>query len=310
MNYIIQFIRGFCMALADSVPGVSGGTIAFLLGFYDKFITALSNFLSKDKEKRKEAIVFLIKLLIGWAVGFGLSVLLLGNIFESHIYQISSLFLGLIIFSIPIVIKEEKESYRKYKNVFFTIIGIAIVILISLFSPSSENGINISVQSLNIGIILYVFFVAMVAISAMVLPGISGSTLLLIFGLYIPIITAIKELMHLNFSYLPILIVFGLGVLIGIVSTIKIIKKCLEKFRSQTMYLILGLMLGSIYPVILGATTLEVPKPAMSFSTFSIVFFLIGGIIIIGLQKFKDFIEKKESKKALNAGKENVAEKV
>lgn len=66
MNYIIQFIRGFCMALADSVPGVSGGTIAFLLGFYDKFINSLNSLMGKDKEKRKEAILFLLKLAIGW----------------------------------------------------------------------------------------------------------------------------------------------------------------------------------------------------------------------------------------------------
>ena len=70
MNYIIQFIRGFCMALADSVPGVSGGTIAFLLGFYDKFINSLNNLMGKDKEKRKEAILFLLKLAIGWIIGF------------------------------------------------------------------------------------------------------------------------------------------------------------------------------------------------------------------------------------------------
>lgn len=66
MNYIIQFIRGFCMALADSVPGVSGGTIAFLLGFYDKFINSLNSLMEKDKKKRKEAILFLLKLVIGW----------------------------------------------------------------------------------------------------------------------------------------------------------------------------------------------------------------------------------------------------
>ena len=68
MGYLIQFIRGFCMALADSVPGVSGGTIAFILGFYDKFITSLNNIMGKDKTKRKEAIIFLLKLLIGWVV--------------------------------------------------------------------------------------------------------------------------------------------------------------------------------------------------------------------------------------------------
>lgn len=297
MNYIIQFIRGFCMALADSVPGVSGGTIAFLLGFYDKFINSLNSLMGKDKEKRKQAILFLVKLGIGWVVGFILSVLVLANIFDAQIYKVSSLFLGFIIFAIPIVIKDEKLNLKnKYKNIIFTVLGIAIVVVISILNPASNEGINVSAGSLNLGIIIYVFLVAMIAISAMVLPGISGSTLLLIFGLYIPIISAIKEFLHLNFSYLPILLVFGLGIITGVVSTIKIIKICLEKYRSQTIYLIIGLMVGSIYPVILGPTTLEVPKDPMTFSTFSIVFFLIGGAVIIGLQKFKSVMEKKEQK--------------
>lgn len=297
MNYIIQFIRGFCMALADSVPGVSGGTIAFLLGFYDKFINSLNSLMGKDKEKRKQAILFLVKLGIGWVVGFILSVLVLANIFDAQIYKVSSLFLGFIIFAIPIVIKDEKLNLKnKYKNIIFTVLGIAIVVVISILNPASDQGINVSAGSLNLGIIIYVFLVAMIAISAMVLPGISGSTLLLIFGLYIPIISAIKEFLHLNFSYLPILLVFGLGIITGVVSTIKIIKMCLEKYRSQTIYLIIGLMVGSIYPVILGPTTLEVPKDPMTFCTFSIVFFLIGGAVIIGLQKFKSVMEKKEQK--------------
>ena len=109
------------------------------------------------------------------------------------------------------------------------------------------------------GLGFYVFVVAMIAISAMVLPGISGSTLLLIFGLYVPIISAIKELLHLNFDYLPVLIVFGLGVLTGILMVVRFIK-------------------------------LE----ALSFSTFSILFFLIGGLVIIGLEQLKKILEKKK----------------
>ncbi len=297
MNYIIQFIRGFCMALADSVPGVSGGTIAFLLGFYDKFINSLNSLMEKDKEKRKEAILFLLKLLIGWGTGFVASVLVLANIFDAQIYKISSLFLGFIIFAIPIVIKDEKLNLKnKYKNIIFTVLGIAIVVIISIVNPASGEGINVSFGNLNLGLIIYVFLVAAVAISAMVLPGISGSTLLLIFGLYIPIISAVKEFLHLNFAYFPVLVVFGLGIITGVVTTIKLIKKCLEKYRSQTIYFIIGLMIGSICPVVLGPTTLEVPKDPMSFSTFSIVFFLIGGAVILGLQKFKSVMEKKEQK--------------
>lgn len=294
MNILLNMIRGFCMALADSVPGVSGGTIAFLMGFYDKFINSLNDIMSKGKAKRKEATIFLVKLLSGWAIGFITSALILGKIFSTHIYSISSLFLGFIIFAIPIVIKEEKDCLKgKYKNIIFMILGIAIVVAISILNPASGGeGIKVDVANLNIGLIIYVFIAAMIAICAMVLPGISGSTLLLIFGLYIPIMTAIKEFLHLNFAYFPVLVVFGLGVITGILTTIKLIKMALAKYRSQTIFLIIGLMIGSIYPVILGPTTLEVPQQALSIKTFNILFFIIGGVVILGMQKFKELTEK------------------
>ena len=93
--YIINFIRGFLMATADSVPGVSGGTIAFVLGFYDKFIGSINDLISGSKEERIEAITFLAKIGVGWIVGLVLSVLFIASIFEEHIYSISSVFLGL-----------------------------------------------------------------------------------------------------------------------------------------------------------------------------------------------------------------------
>ena len=295
MKFLIDALRVFCMALADSVPGVSGGTVAFILGFYDKFINSLNDLISGSKEERIDAIKFLAKLLTGWVIGMILAVLLLSNIFESHIYAVSSVFLGFIIFAIPIIIREEKESLKgKYAFIIFTIIGIAIVVAITYFNPVSGEGTSIDISSLNIGLCIYVFIAAMIAISAMVLPGISGSTLLLIFGLYIPVINAIKELLHFNFAYLPIVIIFGLGILPGILLIIKLIKTALEKFRPQTIYLIIGLMIGSLYAIVMGPTTLDIPKAPMDINSFSIIFFAIGGAIIFGLEKLKSVIEKRE----------------
>lgn len=296
--YIINFIRGFFMALADSVPGVSGGTIAFIMGFYDDFIGSLDSLSSRDNlDNKKDSMVFLFKIGLGWVFGMVLSVLFLSSIFEEQIYNISSLFIGFIIFAIPIIIREEKEALvDKYKNIVFALLGIIIVALITYFNPSSSGeGINLSVENLSFGTAIFVFIAAMIAICAMVLPGISGSTLLLIFGLYAGIINAIKEFITFNFSYLPVLILFGLGVITGIVSTIRIIKMLLKKHRSAMIYLILGLMLGSLYAVFMGPTTLEVPKPAMSLSTFSFAFFIIGGALILGLEKGKNLLETKSN---------------
>lgn len=280
------------MSLADSVPGVSGGTIAFIMGFYDKFINSLEGIIYGDKNTKKESLKFLIKIGIGWAFGMVLAALVLANLFEDKIYIISSLFLGFIIFAIPLIIKQEKDALKgKYLNLIFTIIGIIVVVLISYFNPSTTDS-SVDITNINLGLIIYIMISGMVAISAMVLPGISGSTLLLIFGLYIPIMTGIKETLHFNFAYLPALFFFGLGVIFGILLIIKLIKNALAKYRSQTIYLIIGLMLGSIYAIIMGPTTLDIPKDPMSLKTFNILFFIIGGLVILGLEKLKDIIEK------------------
>jgi len=285
-DYVVNFFNGFMMALADSVPGVSGGTIAFLLGFYDKFIDSLNYLLTKNKNHRKSGIRFLIKLGIGWVIGMIASILVLTSVFETHIYKVSSLFMGFIILSIPTIILEEKEVLKdKYLNLIFTIIGIMLVFLISYYNSSQVTQINLTNFGLGTGI--YIYLVGMIAISAMILPGISGSTLLLIFGLYLPIINGIKDLIHLNFASFIGLFIFGLGVLTGIFSIIKLLRRALNKYRSQTVYTIIGLMLGSIYSIIMGPTTLDNPVSAINFSNFNWLFFIIGGLFVWGLQKLK-----------------------
>lgn len=300
---VMKFIQGFCMALADSVPGVSGGTIAFLLGFYDEFIGSLNDIVSKDKNKRKNALFFLIKIGIGWIVGFLMAILFITAVFESNIYQISSLFIGFIIFAIPIIVLEEKECLKgKYLNLIFVVFGGAFVAGITYFSNSSilSDGVDLKFGEFNAGVGLLLFAAGMAAISAMVLPGISGSTILMIFGLYIPIITAIKDILHLKLEYIPAVAIFGIGVIVGALLVVKLIKKMLEKYRSQTVYFIIGMMLGSLYSIAMGPTTLKDSEGAakeldmLSFDTFSILFFIIGGVIIFGLQVLKVIMEKKE----------------
>ncbi len=294
--FVLQFIRGMLMAMADSVPGVSGGTIAFILGFYDKFITSLSNIASKDKEKRNEAILFLAKLGVGWGLGFVLSVLFITSTFETHIYSISSIFLGLILGAIPIIVIQENEILKgKYQNLGFTIVGIIIVFSITYFNPIIRGGEGFvsDIDNLTIGIGLFILFAGIVSISAMVLPGISGSTILLIFGLYVPILNAVREVLHFNLEYLPVVIILGIGNVLGIALVIKLVKAAIDHYRSATIYTIIGLMLGSIFAVIMGPKTLETPHDPLSFSTFSILFFILGIGFIIGLEQLRKYLEHK-----------------
>lgn len=282
-EYIMNFFNGFCMALADSVPGVSGGTIAFLLGFYDKFINSLDDLFRGKLEEKKSALKFLIKIGIGWVVGFAASATILSNLFTTKIYLMSSLFIGFIIAAIPLIIKQEINCFKgNLKNLVFTVIGIVLVVSITLLN--SNTSFNINVTEFNLFTYIYVFFAASVAITAMVLPGISGSTLLLVFGLYIPIMSAVKSLLTFDFSVLPILIVFGLGILFGIVFFVKLIRKLLTNYRSIICYTIIGMMLGSLFSIVMGPTTLSEPLNMLTFSSFSLLFFIIGIVIIAVLE--------------------------
>ena len=282
-------VSGFCMALADSVPGVSGGTIAFIMGFYDKFIGSIDNLIFGQMQKKKEAFRYLIRLGIGWILGMGIAAVLLSSLFESHIYVVSSVFIGFIAGSIPVVIREETQFFRKtVKDFIFLGIGVFVVVFITWLN--TKTGISsVNLGNLSLPLALRLFFVGMIAISAMFLPGISGSTLLLVFGMYIPVINGVKNLLSMDFSCFPALIIFGCGVLTGAVTVVKIIQICLKRFRVQTMYTILGMMTGSFYAIIMGPATLENAQPALNLQNFNIIAAVIGLLLVLGMHMLKEW---------------------
>ena len=282
-------VSGFCMALADSVPGVSGGTIAFIMGFYDKFIGSIDNLIFGQMQKKKEAFRYLIRLGIGWILGMGIAAVLLSSLFESHIYVVSSVFIGFIAGSIPVVIREETQFFRKtVKDFIFLGIGVFVVVFITWLN--TRTGISsVNLGNLSLPLALRLFFVGMIAISAMFLPGISGSTLLLVFGMYIPVINGVKNLLSMDFSCFPALVIFGCGVLTGTVTVVKIIQICLKRFRVQTMYTILGMMTGSFYAIIMGPATLENAQPALNLQNFNIIAAVIGLLLVLGMHMLKEW---------------------
>ena len=144
---IITALNGFCMALADSVPGVSEGTIAFILGFYDRFLDSLHALFGKDRAERKAALIYLAKLGAGWGIGMITCVLALSGMFEKNIYFMSSLFLVLTVASLPFIIIAERPALiafsRLYLYVHFpsdvlaaAVLGIIIGLLICRFGDS------------------------------------------------------------------------------------------------------------------------------------------------------------------------------
>lgn len=272
------------MALADSVPGVSGGTIAFILGFYDRFLNALHSLFGKDADARKSAIIYLLKLGLGWIFGMGACVLTLSRLFEAHIYFMSSLFLGLTLASFPFVLRAEKKSLRGQERYApFALFGLLLVVLLTLLRANTV-GVAIRFAGAPVWMLGYIFLSGAVAITAMVLPGISSSTILLIAGVYLPAIQAIRAFLGFDFSVFPGLCALGLGVIAGVGLSIHAIRAALRKYRSQMVWLILGLMAGSLYAIVMGPAGLDAPQPPVSFETFDLPGFALGVAILLGLE--------------------------
>lgn len=281
---ILTAIHGFCMALADSVPGVSGGTIAFILGFYDRFLNALHSLFGKDADARKSAIIYLLKLGLGWIFGMGACVLTLSRLFEAHIYFMSSLFLGLTLASFPFVLRAEKKSLRGQERYApFALFGLLLVVLLTLLRANTV-GVAIRFAGAPVWMLGYIFLSGAVAITAMVLPGISSSTILLIAGVYLPAIQAIRAFLGFDFSVFPGLCALGLGIIAGVGLSIHAIRAALRKYRSQMVWMILGLMAGLLYAIVMGPAGLDAPQPPVSFETFDLPGFALGVAILLGLE--------------------------
>lgn len=269
------------MALADSVPGVSGGTIAYILKKYEALFKHINSILKLDFNK--EAVTFLTKLAIGWIIGFVSAIFVITKVFESHIYQISSLFLGFIIISIFIVIRQEKE-HLELSKIIYTILGFLAVVVLVIFQNSEF--ITLDSNNLNFVSYIYIFIVGAVAISAMLLPGVSGSAVMMIFGIYFMVIDSIHSFLTLDFSSAPVLLALGFGILFGAVGAVKTISHLFETKRGMMVHMIIGLLIGSIIAIIYGPLSIEGQNLApLGFGTFSILFFAIG-IILIGFLEF------------------------
>lgn len=280
---LLTAFHGFCMALADSVPGVSGGTIAFILGFYDRFINALHNLLG-DRRQRRNALAYLLNLGGGWLLGLTASVLALARLFAANIYLMSSVFLGLTVASLPLIVSGERDALRgQARNLPLTVLGAALVVALTMLRGHVSLG-TLDFLRLSVPQLAYIFASGMVAIAAMVLPGISGSSVLLIMGVYLPAIGAMRQALGLELAALPGLVALGCGILVGVVVSIGAIREALNQHRSRMVHLILGLLLGSLAAIVNGPATLATPLPPLTWSTFSPGGFALGVALLCGLE--------------------------
>lgn len=240
--------RGFAMGTTDLVPGVSGGTIALLLGIYDDFIRSISGIFSK---RFWESLKFLIPIGLGMVIAIGVLSKLINYLLSTHTIPTMFFFVGLIGGIIPYLLKTSK-----FKQTFNTlhyillVLGIVIIVVITLLNNGDKHAGE--TLTLNSGLVIKYFIAGMCASSAMLLPGISGSFMLLVFGVYGTVMFAISEFMSLNFAAIPILLTVGFGVICGFLFSSKLIQYLLSYYTFLTYALIIGFVVGSLYAVFPG----------------------------------------------------------
>ncbi len=240
------FIKGAILGIAFIIPGVSGGTLAVLLGIYEELIEAVSNFY-KSKSNFVKYFKYLLPLGLGAVASLALCAKLIKFGLEKAPIITILIFLGLIIGGVPKLFKSVDKT-PELKDFSLMLIGIIIVVLMMIVDKGSSS---VSLTNLNALGYIVLFFVGMLASATMVVPGISGSFTLMLIGYYEPILNVVNELTSFKNigSNLLIMLPFLLGVVIGIVVIAKVIEYCLKKYRNQTYYVIIGFVLASIISV-------------------------------------------------------------
>lgn len=258
MNFVIDFIKGCVIGIANIVPGVSGGTLALMLGVYNKMLGAISGILKQFKKSVK----VLLPILLGCAFGIIAFSFIITYLIGNHPFPTSMSFIGLIFGGLPMLFfcfkKAERETAEKKKSsrgarmvlsVLLFLFFLVGSILLSI-SKTADEGTTHDITFLT----MFIFFLmGMVASAAMIIPGISGSLIMMILGYYFEIVGAVKDFVHAlkdfdvdrMVSLFKILVPFGIGVVLGIFLVAKIIKWLLEKHPAPTYASILGLIVAS-----------------------------------------------------------------
>ena len=278
VDYIKLFFKGVFMGIADAMPGVSGGTIALLLGIYEELISTISglNFslITKLKNNGFKSFWkslngnFLLTLVLGIGISLILFVKISANLLSSHPLYVWSFFLGLILATVFVIYKLI-ESWNLV-NIISTLLMIAFSILLTSDSLNISDDTNL----------FYILICGIIASSAMILPGISGSLILVILGVYKILVEALDNL------DVKIITSFTVGAVIGVISFSKILKWLFKNYKSLAYSIMLGLVIGSIEKIWPWNKSFSLELSNLDlFVSISLV--ILGFIIVFLLEKTK-----------------------
>lgn len=248
---IKSILKGMVIGIANIIPGVSGGTMMVAMGIYDKLIHCITHLFKEFKESLR----FLFPIIIGMGIAIIISALGLEYLFDTIPLQTNLLFIGLIIGGFPAIWKKVKGNKVKVGHIIAFVAFFALVVGMALLGNAEGKEADLSFSLVNI---LIMFLVGIIASATMVIPGVSGSMVLLLLGYYKPVISAISDFIHAALGFdmpgilngIGILAPFGVGVIVGIFAIAKLMEIIFEKCPLYAYWAIIGLIAASPIAII------------------------------------------------------------
>lgn len=271
-EFILNILRGIVIGISNVIPGVSGGTMMVSMGIYDRLILVLTHFI----KRMKEAVALLVPIAIGMLLAIAIFAKLFSEVlFPRFPLQTNLFFIGLILGGLPII-------YRKVKGVSIRlpqiIAFLLFFVLVTVLAFVGEGGGADADITLSVGNVIKLFGVGVIAAATMVIPGVSGSMIMMVLGYYNTIINTINEFIDALRAFdIPamldtfvVLVPFGIGVVVGIVAVAKLIEFMLNKFPAVTYWAIIGLIVASPIAILI----------MMEIGTVGVVEILSGVVLL------------------------------
>lgn len=249
---IKSILKGMVIGIANIIPGVSGGTMMVSMGIYDKLIHCITHLFKEFKK----SVLFLLPIGIGMVLAIAGSSFGLTYLFEHFPIQTNLLFIGLILGGLPAI---WKNVGGKKIQIGHIIAGLLFFVMVVGLAAVGETEGTSAELSLNVGMVLQLFLVGIVAAATMVIPGVSGSMMLMLMGFYHPVLNAVKDFftalasmdMEGILAGCGILVPFGLGVVVGVFAIAKLVEFIFEKFPLYAYWAIIGLIVSSPIAILL-----------------------------------------------------------
>lgn len=251
-NIIFSILKGMVIGIANVIPGVSGGTMAVSMGIYDKLIHSVTHLISEFKK----SIKFLIPIGIGMLLGIVLLSKLIGLMFDYFPIQTNLLFIGLILGGLPAIYGKVKGQSIRIPHIVSFLVFFVIVVGMAAIGEVDKAG---SILTFNLTNCIILVLIGIIAAATMVIPGVSGSMVLMLLGYYNSIIDTINNVvdslltMNVNgiIQGVLVLIPFGIGVVVGIFAIAKLVEIIFKKFPLIAYWAIIGLIVASPFAIVL-----------------------------------------------------------